>query len=376
VGAASDLRKQHPDAIPLDLGDSLLMPGLVNPHTHLELSKCSRDPRNDEFADWIMSLPRRLGRDRFTAEEIYPAAAREGIAQSLRYGVTSVGDISQRVDLTRPMLAESPLRVVSYGEVLGLAKLKRRFEELLPRAIDRRFDSMRFHTGLTPHAPYTVDLPSYRRCLELARDSTLPLATHLAETLEEEEFLRHHTGGFREIFDRLGAWEEPVETYAGSPIEFANAIGLLEYPTLLAHVNYCSDEEMGLLAKGQASVVYCPRTHKYFGHPPHRFREMLAAGINVALGTDSCASSPNLNILDDLRLVHEIHPEIPAEQLFPLVTINAARALQLENETGSLSAGKQADIATFAIVSDNPLRELLESAAAPQHLWIGGAQVY
>src|SRR6185295_5433024 len=95
-------------------------------------------------------------------------------------------------------------------------------------------------------------------------------------------------------------------------------------------VNYCDDAELDLLAAGKASVVYCPRTHAYFSHPPHRWREMLARGINVAIGTDSCASSPDLNLLDDLRLVRKIAPDFPAESLWALATRNPARAVQLD----------------------------------------------
>src|SRR5207253_5134070 len=137
----------------------------------------------------------------------------------------------------------------------------------------------------------------YRRCLAAAKYFGLTLATHLAETPHEEEFLASHAGPFRELWEFLGAWDEQVPTFAGGPIRYAQSLGLLDYPTLLAHVNYCDDAELALLARGRASVVYCPRTHAFFGHPPHRWREMLSRGINVAIGTDSCASSPDLNLL-------------------------------------------------------------------------------
>src|SRR5205823_6508560 len=121
-------------------------------------------------------------------------------------------------------------------------------------------------------------------------DRDLPLAIHLAEIPEEREFLRSHTGPLREMWQRLGHWEDFPGTFAGSPVAFAKMLGLLDYPTLLAHVNDCDDDDLALLARGKASVVYCPRTHRYFERPPHRWREMLAAGINVTIGTDSCAS--------------------------------------------------------------------------------------
>ena len=151
-----------------------------------------------------------------------------------------------------------------------------------------------------------------------------------------------------------------IATFEGGPIRFAQSLGLLDYePTLLAHVNYCDDAEMELLARGRASVVYCPRTHAYFGHPPHRWRAMLARGVNVAVGTDSTASSPDLNLVDDLRLLHRIAPEHPAEDLWRMATSRAAKALGC-HDVGSLSPGGLADVVAFHAGSDDPLREILE----------------
>ena len=178
-------------------------------------------------------------------------------------------------------------------------------------------------------------------------------------------FLKDHSGSFRDLWNKLGLWAGPVETFPGSPIAFAKSIGLLDHPTLLAHVNYCNDTELDLLAAGKASVVYCPRTHAYFGHPPHRFGEMLARGINVAVGTDSCASSPDLNLVDDLRLLRKIAPDLPAEQIWPLATTRAAKALGQQSQLGSLTPGKAGDVIAFEIDSENPLEQILRERGLP-----------
>jgi len=222
-----------------------------------------------------------------------------------------------------------------------------------------------------------VDRPGYEQCLRIARERSLPLATHLAESEHEREFLESHGGPFQEVWSRIGMWEEPVETFHGTPIAFANAIGLLEYPTLLAHVNYCDDDELKLLARGRASVVYCPRTHRYFGHRPHRWREMLNAGINVAVGTDSCASSPNLNLIDDLRLLHQIAAEVSPDALWQMATIRAARAVQMHEQVGSITVGKRADLIAFDVQSEDPLAEILQNPhGLPAHMWIDGERIY
>ncbi|HEX8524295.1 MAG TPA: amidohydrolase family protein [Tepidisphaeraceae bacterium] len=367
TGPTRDVTARHPDAQIVDRRDSILLPGLVNAHTHLELSNCSCEPRSENFTDWIVSLVDRIG-----PERDFDAATRKGISECLRFGVTSVGDISQQMDTTRPILAKSPLRVVSYGEALGLSRIRGNFDRLFNRAIDKTFEAPRFTTALTPHAPYTVDLPSYQRALAAAKQLNLPLATHLSELPDEEQFLRHQTGPLRDLYEKIRTWDHPVETYPASSINFAHAIGLLDYPTLLAHVNYCTDEELALLAKGNASVVYCPRTHQYFNHPPHRFRDMLEKGINVALGTDSCASSPDLNLLDDLRLVHHLHPDLPAQTLFQLVTTNAAKALRCEHEVGALRPNYWADIIALPSTGPDPLLSILEADLLPTKVWTAG----
>jgi aminodeoxyfutalosine deaminase len=264
---------------------------------------------------------------------------------------------------------------VSYAEAIGLGSRRWRFEKLLDEARNAHAPNQKMLLGISPHAPYSVDLPGYEAALALSRKQQMPLATHLAEWPDEKEFLEHHAGMFRQLLDRFKFWDETTHTFAAPPIHFAHAIGLLNEPTLLAHVNYCNDEELSLLAAGRASVVYCPRTHRYFSHPPHRWREMLAAKINVAIGTDSCASSPDLNLVDEIRLLHQIAPEVPAEQLWQLITLNAARALQ-HNDVGSLSLGLAADFVAFTTQTDNPLTELLENNSLPSTVWIAGQSLY
>ena len=166
-----------------------------------------------------------------------------------------------------------------------------------------------------------------------------------------------------------------MPTFDGGPIRYAQSLGLLDYPTLLAHVNYCDDAELAILRNGKASVVYCPRTHAYFGHPPHRWRDMRAAGINVAFGTDSCASSGDINLLDDLRLLRQIAPDVPAIDLWRGITLDAARALQMESHIGSLTAGKYADLAIFDAKGEDPLETILQEAFLPRDVYIDGVRV-
>lgn len=365
VGSALAVHRAFPSARQTDLGRSVLLPGLVNAHVHLELSALSRGAAPGRFIDWLKRL--------IPTGPIEPAAVSAfvekgvaiGVEQCRRFGVTTVGDISRHCALTRRLLAGGPLDVVSFGEVQAMARRRIHLEARIASAAESSAAGPFVRVGLSPHAPYSVETTGYGRCLEAARHAGLPLATHLAETPDETPFLADHSGPFRELWAFIGDWDDRVPTFAGGPIRMAKSIGLLDGPSLLAHVNYCDDEEMQLLAEGQASVVYCPRTHAWFGHPPHRFGRMLALGINVALGTDSCASSPDLNLLDDARLAHMQAPELPADAIWQMVTLRAARAIGLGSEVGSLTVGKRANLVAFNVRTDQPLDEILQNDALP-----------
>lgn len=371
VGPRDQLGAQARDVELVDLGDCVLMPGLVNAHAHLELSLCRRpDSPRGGFVDWIKDLMPQVP----TPEQV-AAAIDRGVEQCLRFGVTTVGDISRQCHLTRPLLHESPLRVISFGEVLAMAQHRDLLETRLAVAADGHWQSDRLTIGVSPHAPYSVEPTGFKRCLEIARQRHMPLATHLAETPYEAEFLAQHSGPFRDLWQWLGAWDGQVPKFSGGPIRFAQSLDLLQYPSVLAHVNYCDDGEMDILAGGRASVVYCPRTHQFFGHPPHRWRDMLARGINVAVGTDSCASSPDLNLVDDLRLLHRLDRQVPAADLWSLITTNAAKAMGFSGRVGSLAVGAAADLVAFAVKTDDPLLEVLESGIPPEAVWIGGRKI-
>lgn len=378
VGGGRELRAQHPDAQVEDAGESIVLPGLVNAHTHLELTNVSRADRPPEsFVDWVLQLMARVRQDAgANVQEFVEQGVRAGVAQCLRFGVTTVGDVTRNPALSRAVLASSGLRAVSFGEVVGMAARRELFPPLLESAQDRTYESDGLTVGLEPHAPYSLDLCGYRQCVEAAREHGLPITTHLAETSDEAEFLRDHAGPFRRLWEALGAWSDDVTRFDGGPIHAMQSVGMLDLPAVLAHVNYCSDDELEILARGNAAVVYCPRTHAYFGHPPHRWRTMLARGINVGVGTDSCASSPDLNLVDELRLLHRISPEVSTHDLWEMATVRGARALGQSDRVGSLTPAKDADLIVFPVTTNDPLEELLERDVLPNQVWAAGHCVW
>ncbi|MFT3785734.1 MAG: amidohydrolase family protein [Tepidisphaeraceae bacterium] len=375
LGPADALAAAHRDAEVVNLGRAVLTPGLVNAHTHLELSGMRRGRYSGNFVEWILSIRPRLSPDRSDFQQRLADALRIGVEQSVSAGVTTVGDISAFHELTRPILRIGQLRVVSYGEALGLGRMREQFSARLTTATDVSMQTDRLHVGLSPHSPYTVDRRGLEECLWLAKNNELPLSIHLAESRDEADFLLHRSGPFRKLWETTGMWNDDVPLEHATPVRMAHALGLLDHPTLLAHVNYADDEEVGLLSAGRASVVFCPRTHSWFGHVNHRWHDMLKRGVNVCVGTDSLASSPNLNLLDDLRLLRTQRPDVDAGTLWTLITTRAARALQMESHIGSITPGKLADFASFPVISDDPLNELLTKIVLPDTVWINGDRV-
>lgn len=358
-----------------DLGDVVLLPGFVNAHTHLELSRLAgRVPTEGGFVDWIGRLTAAI-QTWADAEPVIAGSIRAGVRQSLAAGVTAVGDITRRPLLTRPVLRDGLLRVVSFGEVIALGSLRKRLAARLADAADCSCASERMRIGVSPHSPYTVEPEGLRACVRRAEESALPLCIHLAETPEEAAFTQRHEGPLREALKRAGVWDDRVPCPGQSPVELAAASGVLRGTTILAHVNYASDDEILRIAGSGAHVAYCPRTHRAFGHPPHRFRDMLAAGINVCVGTDSLASNPSLSVLDELRFLRGEHPDVSAETLIGLGTMNGAQALGWADRIGSLTPGKDADLVAVSFDprgAADPLANILRSSVPPVETWVRG----
>jgi cytosine/adenosine deaminase-related metal-dependent hydrolase len=370
-----------------DLGDVALLPGLVNAHTHLELSYLSgRVPFEETFAGWIGRLISE--RRRCSDDASRSASIRSGVEQSLAAGVTTVGDIGYGPWQT-DALSASPIRSVAFAEVLGIGTAAtgalHRADEmegaLRIYAARAAMDALRdpLHVGISPHAPYSTSAEVYRRCVARAKEHGWRITTHLAETREEIEFLRDGKGPLRELLDSRGilpaGWTPP----GCSPVEFAESVGLLEMSPLLAHVNYVTDEEITRLARHDCHVAYCPRTHRFFGHEPHRFREMLDRGINVCVATDSLASNPSLSVLEELQFLRREHPDVSPQTLLEMGTIRGARALGLERVTGSIALGKQADLVALRMTARTPqdaIEEILAGETSVHSVYVAGRRVW
>lgn len=361
-----------------DLGEAVLFPGFVNGHTHLELSHLQGqvDP-GIGFIDWLESLGRTVRtQDDPAARE---ASLKRGARECIEAGVTTVGDITRRPSETRAVLRDGPLRVVSYGEVIAIGPIRTRLNARLQAAANADDVSDYLRIGVSPHSPYTVEPSGFHACRCKADELGLRMTIHVGETPDERLFTTGHEGPLRAFLERVGAWDENVECPSASPVEFLERMGCLGPRTLLGHVNYVTAEEIRILARSSAHVVYCPRTHAAFGHAVHPYREMRCAGVNVCLGTDSLASNPSLSVLDEARLLYAEYPDEGAEWYLEMMTVRAARALGWDDVVGSLSPGMAADMTAIRLDTDgpdDPLANVFCSDELPVVTFVNGTVVY
>jgi cytosine/adenosine deaminase-related metal-dependent hydrolase len=345
----------------VDLGDAAILPGLVNCHTHLEFSRLERplEPMTP-FTEWIRRV---VGyrRELASAAAARPGseagaggavgeAIRLGLAEALRGGATLVGEIAT-TGWTWDDDRRGPDCVV-FQELLGLTG--DRISGLLEQATQfvARASALHRTAGLSPHAPYSVHPELFRRTVALARSTRVPVAMHLAETEAERELLVDGTGEFQELLNDFGLWQP--ELFGGrSWSEFLEPLSELEHP-LVIHGNHLDDDALRFLAQHpHMTLVYCPRTHAAFGHPPHPWQRLIALGGSVALGTDSRASNPDLSLWAELQFLTQLRPDVSQLELLRLATLAGARALGRSRDHGSLDAGKLANLLVVGPVPDD-----------------------
>ena len=371
VGPAHTL---HSDSV-IDFGHAVILPAFVNAHTHLELSDLAGlVPPSPRFTDWLQRLIAVL-RDAPLTRTTAQQAARRGLAQSLAAGVATVGDISRAIRGTRAALAESVLRATSFGEVIAIGARRDALVECLDAASNTELQSDRLRVGISPHAPYTVEPEAMRACADRAHEQNARLCIHLAETADEDEFVRTRGGALADHLRAVGAWDDEIPVSGCGPVELASRTGVLGPKTIVAHGNYVTDADIRLIAKSGASVAYCPRTHHAFSHVPHRFADMLVAGINVCIGTDSLASNPSLSILEELRFLRNTYPDLSSDTITAMGTIHGARALGFDEVTGSITVGKCADLVIVPLesaASTKSWESVLESDQQPLEVYVSG----
>jgi cytosine/adenosine deaminase-related metal-dependent hydrolase len=355
----------------IDLGDAAILPGLVNAHTHLDLTGLrGRITPSEDFTMWLRGVIRH--RQSQSGAEI-AQDVEHGLKECTASGTTLLGDISSQ-GLSWPALENALLHSVVFYELLGLPKT--RAQQTWAGVCDwlrKHPETDICRPALSPHAPYSVRSSLFRAAANLSHGRGFPLAIHLAETQAEIDLLRSHEGPFVKFLSEMGVWD-PAGVVKGTQevLELCRRADRV----LLVHCNYLADT--GAIP-ANSTVVYCPRTHQAFGHDPYPLRKFLQAGVRVALGTDSLASNPDLSILAELRFVHERYPDVPGEALLRMATLSGAEALGWETETGSLLPGKSADLVVILLQDENesdPHRLVLRSRLPPAATMFRGRWAY
>ena len=336
-----------------ELGDAIVLPGLINTHTHLELTAMRGFLEDLCFSDWIDKL--RQSRNEVFDAEMLLDGARFGIVEGLEAGITTYADTCSS-GVALQAMTELGVRGVMYQEVFApdpsQARIAMRELEDRIHQLERQQTDL-VTLGISPHAPYTVSDELYDAAAGFANGRGLPLAMHIAESEAEQDIVTKASGDFADRWRRRGI---EVAKRARSPIELLEKHGALERGPLLIHCVRVDDGDIEIIARHRCGVAHCPASNAKFGHGIAPLLPLLAAGVRVGIGSDSVASNNRMDLLDEARLavlVHRAatrkHDAFGAHQALELATIGGARALRIDDRVGSLEVGKDADLSAFRI---------------------------
>ena len=346
VGELHDLRARF--SVPVtDLHESVIMPGLVNAHTHLELThfpawklRKDLDYLPKRYVEWIQQV---VKIKRALEPGDLEHSVREGMRLCLESGTIAVGDILSDFSLL-PLYRDTPLTGRLFLEAIGHDPVQC---ELLVSRIEETLQGQEgaILPGISPHTPYTVSGSLFKMLQSLAKRLAVPKAVHLSETADEAAFMHDTTGAIADLMYPMAHWEQylphPMRT---TSTRYLNDLGVLDRTTLAVHAVHVTPNDVAILKERGVSVVLCPRSNDrlFVGTAPHRL--LKEAGLPLALGTDSLASNDTLSLWDEIRFLQQIAPGVfSAEELLTMATLGGARALQIDAGTGSLEAGKRAD---------------------------------
>ena len=344
VGRWSDLRRNYGRAV-IDVGDAVLLPGLINTHCHLDYTDMAgKLSPAKKFSDWIkaiVALKAQWGYTEFASSWL------KGANMLLRSGATTVVDIEAVPELLPEVHEATPLRVISCVELLSI-RSGQNAAKLVHGAANAVQSLPNGSRGLSPHAPYTTSSSLLREAARVARADGWLLTTHVAESADEFEMFRRGSGA---MFKWLQAQRDMSDCDGRSPVQHMARSKALGKNCLAIHVNYLAEDDASLLAESGTSVVHCPRSHAFFGHRAFPFAELSRAGVNICLGTDSLATVAKsrgeplvLSMFSEMRALAKSMPALGPDQIIKLATVNGAKAIGREDELGIIKPGALADL--------------------------------
>jgi cytosine/adenosine deaminase-related metal-dependent hydrolase len=361
VGKFSDLAGT--DEI-VDLGEHILLPGLINVHCHLDYTCLhGKIPLPQSFADWIRAINAEKAK---LSVEDYVASINQGFAEAKQFGTTTIANLTAFPELITQV--QDPIRTWWFAELIDV---RQRLEnstalsnQVLMRneIIDRALASLKTtdRIGLAPHAPFTASANLYRSCTDIAERDNLLLTTHLAESREEMQMFRDAKGPLYEFLKKIGrdmsdcGRATPLQAFVcilqpsrrGPSVRagLARLRGITR-PWIVAHLNELTESDFDLLAKipQKFSIVHCPRSHAYFGHTDFQFARLRELGFNICIGTDSLASNDDLSLFAEMRKFHDRFRFNP-QKILEMVTVNPVRALKQRDQLGKIRRNFLADM--------------------------------
>ena len=391
VGRFDDIKTRNAGNI-LDLGEQVLLPGLINAHCHLDYT-CLRGKISPQksFADWVRAINAEKSE---LSPKDYVASINEGFEEAKRFGTTAIANLTAFPELI-PQI-QPPVRTCWFAELIDI-RAPERANELVDSAIEalrslecadmsalskrRHVAALQTqHWGLAPHALFTASRDLFRRCEEIAQNDNILLTTHLAESREEMEMFRHASGPLYEFIKSIGrpmddcGNETPLELFldligsGGSPNRPQSIEVNRPYLSwIVAHLNELTESDFDLLERSNSKfhVVHCPRSHNYFGHSPFAFDRLRSFGFNICLGTDSLASNESLSLFDEMRAFRKNFPQVSPGEILEMVTVNPARALRYENALGQIRPGFGADLIAVPCSTSTDIFEQILAFDAP-----------
>jgi len=395
VGDRAAILRTFPAALVEDFGNAAILPGLINAHSHLELTvmRGFLEREEHDFFAWLRKLT--IARLQMTDEDLFVSAAC-GAIEAARAGITCLGDSSSFAAQSMRALSEVGLRAIVYQESFGPD----------PKLADENVDKLReqldgmqtlqtdlVRAGLSPHAPYTVSARQLEMISRLAVDETIPVMMHAAESAGEKQLMLNGIGPFADGLRARGIdWQAP----GTSTVRYLSDHGVLETKPLLAHCINVDEDDLQLIKNHGAGVAHCPKSNAKLGHGRAPFAQFIAHGLNLGLGSDSVASNNTSDILEEARfatllarasgagLASDDQPSVSATQALFTATLGGARALGLSHRIGALTEGMEADIAVVSLhsIRQQPIRApadaLIFSSSGRDVLVtvVGGREIY
>ena len=358
VGRFGDVQRRHSGEV-VDLGEQILLPGLINAHCHLDYTSLrGKIAPQRSFADWIRAINAAKAT---LSENDYVESIASGLAEARRYGTTSLLNLEAFPELL-PRLPRPPLRVWWCAEMIDVRKPVNAQEvfELLRDSFRSRADWLG-GVGLAPHAPYTASRQLYSDAAEIARKEGVPFTTHLAESFEEMLMFRDASGPAYDFLKSIG---RPMKDCGReTPLSFVIRNQPVIEHWIIAHLNELSEGDFELLARApRFQIVHCPRSHTFFAHAPFAFERLRALGFNICLGTDSLASNSSLSLFAEMREMLRKEESLSPREVIELATVNGAAALGQGRVLGQIRPGYRADL--IAIPYLGPGTDVFEKIVA------------